>query len=453
MPNEGQNIEENNTSLSDFWSGFTENYNATSDHINFLGNRNRTNFNLRDTRRFLGKFDSRSNSILGGGLKWLETGDWKAGIVGGTSGYLTDEALQQSITAKVMGGHLQAGLARTSVGFLYGGAMYDMFYDIPAHAGDPTWKPSGFLADTPLFQLENYLVKKDKLAYKVYNDVQKQMLKDKFDYNNELLKKQWGDFKGKYIDTNLDKFRQFLNKDLSPSGTPFKASLTATDGPTGRTITEGQATGQAAKLSAENAYTHPDVNYDPKQRVLSQDGAVASPAKLDGGVSKTDLAASSAPANTNKFFKTPNGQAISKVLYSGINIGIGMLQGYLTSRMDQLLFGKEGAKKVAKVREGVSYYNTAKGMAKGIYENWGAITKGAKATWSAVKLGAQAAWQAVSSFAVHAVSWVVSAVSTAVSAMAGAIATAATVVAGAAAAVGGAIMSAIAWIAALALPW
>lgn len=43
-------------------------------------------------------------------------------------------------------------------------------------------------------------------------------------------------------------------------------------------------------------------------------------------------------------------------------------------------------------------------MAKGIYENWGAITKGAQAAWSAIKVGAQAAWHAVSSFVVQALS-------------------------------------------------
>ncbi len=238
---EEQNIDENDISLSDWWGGFTENYNSFVDNLNFLGNRNRSNFTLRDTSRSLGKFGNKSNSVLSGGLTWLETGDWKAGVVGGSTGYYTNEALQTAITAKIMGGHLKAGLARTSVGWLYGGAMYNMFYDIPAHADDSTWKPNGFLSDTPLFQLENYLVKKDKLAYKVYNDVQQQMLKDQFDYNNELLKKQWEDFKRK--------------SDLSPSNTVLKGRVSKNVvNNEQKIIPSGNTTAQAANITELNKF-------------------------------------------------------------------------------------------------------------------------------------------------------------------------------------------------------
>lgn len=255
--------------------------------------------------------------------------------------------------------------------------------------------------------------------------------------------------------------KNVLNKDLSPSDNLFKVNVsenvdaagrsTKIDGPV--TGPDGQTTGQAVniaeqKLSAENAYNHPEVNTDPTQRVLGKDGAeIANPANLEGAAGKTDLAAASDPSKINKFFKTPNGQAISKVLYSGIKLGVGFLTSYLTSRMDQLLFGKEGAKTVGKVREGYSYYGTA----RDIYTNWSTIIKSAKATWSAIKIGAQAAWKAVSSLVGQAVQWVGSAIQAVLSAVqfvAGVIASA---VASAASAVVGAIAAAFAWI--LAFPW
>lgn len=254
-----------------------------------------------------------------------------------------------------------------------------------------------------------------------------------------------------------------LNKDLSNNNIVLEGYARKTVDSTGREINlDGKGPSLAAnidyqKLSAKDFYDPrtEQVNYDVTQRVLSKDGNVTSSPTFEGSVTQTDLAASSDPASLNKFFKTPNMESITNVLYSGVQLGAGFLRSYLTSRADELLFGKEGAKKVSKIREFKGYYDTA----KAIVEKWGAIKEGAKVAWSAVKAVAQTAWHAISSFAVQAAQWVGTAISSAAStiagAVAGAITTAATAIAGAAAAVGSAIASGIGWVivALTAFPW
>lgn len=154
---------------------------------------------------------------------------------------------------------------------------------------------------------------------------------------------------GNTLNTLSSFFRgNILNKDLTPGdGVLYKdgvfyAKLEYTD-----KIKDSAADIAEQKLSAESFYDPrtEQVNYDVTQRVLSKDGTLASATNIEGGVAETDLAASSDPASTNMYFQTPNGEIVQKVLYSSINIGAQFLAGYLVSRMDQLLFGKEGAKK------------------------------------------------------------------------------------------------------------
>lgn len=258
-------------------------------------------------------------------------------------------------------------------------------------------------------------------------------------------------YQGEYNPAKYRSMAEPLNKDLSSNlkkgGTTGQAASITHQG---EEIAKGVA---EQKLSADNAYTHPEVNTDVTQRVLSKDGTIASPAKLEGSVSKTGLAASSAPAGLNKVFKTPNMESITKVLYSGVKLGASMLTGYLMGRATEMVLGKEGSKIAGKIQEYKSYYNLAtKAMQTYASSAWSAITH------SAFGQAISSAWTALSHTLVgQAVAWVSSAISAVTSAITSAIVSAVYAIAGAVAtaatAIGGAIMSAIAWVAALAIPW
>jgi len=241
-----------------------------------------------------------------------------------------------------------------------------------------------------------------------------------------------------------------LNKDLSPSGTVLNGYVSK----------DGNSASQAANipnqaLSADNAYTHPEVNTDPTQRILTKNGAVASPSNIEGSVSETSLAAASDPASLNKVFKTPNMESMTKVLYSGVQLGAQMLTGYFVGRATEMVLGKQGAKIVGKIQEYKSYYNMATYAMKTF----------ASSTWSAIANSAfgqavSSAWTALSNTVVgQAVAWVNSAISFVTSAITNAVVSVVTGIANAIAtsavgvAVGNAIGAFIGWIAALAFPW
>lgn len=86
-----------------------------------------------------------------------------------------------------------------------------------------------------------------------------------------------------------------LNKDLSSNlkgGATSQAASIAS---------QSSEAAKGLKLSAYNAYTHPEVNTDVTQRVLTKNGDVASPARLEGSIGKTDLAIASDPSKIIEF--------------------------------------------------------------------------------------------------------------------------------------------------------
>lgn len=191
------------------------------------------------------------------------------------------------------------------------------------------------------------------------------------------------------------------------------------------------------KLAGQNFYDHPDVNYDPTQRVYNSDGQILKPASTQGN----QPPAASKPFGRQPIYQSPNNAAIATTLGSVGGAGA-TVAGVLYHE------AAAGAAKVTLTTTAEIYQGSATGYA--------ASVQGASA-WSTAANAVSSAWSAATTAIGNAVAWVASAVSSVVSAIAGAIATAATAVAAAAAtaaaAVGSAIASAIAWIAALAFPW
>lgn len=189
----------------------------------------------------------------------------------------------------------------------------------------------------------------------------------------------------------------------------------------------------------QNPYTHPDVNYDPTQRIYNRNGQILKPASTQGNQPPV----ASKPFGRQPIYQSPNNAAIATTLGSVGGAG---------AAVAGVLY-KEAAAGAAKVTltvtgEIVKDTGTATGYA--------ASMQGASA-WSAATNAVSSAWSAAATAIGNVVSWVGGAIST----MAGAVASAAVAVAGAiatavtaaASAIGGAIASAIAWIAALAFPW
>jgi hypothetical protein len=200
-------IEEKDSPLSVLWETGVGAFNATGKQLNWTLKKFHTPKTMNFAKKNLGEISGKWSSLIGGGIKFKETGDWKAGATATGTGYLADKAFSTRFTAKMFGklGHLKAGGASTTAAILYGEASYNMLYDIPKHRVDPTWQPTGFLADHPLMKTENLLVKNDKKAYLNYLNLKKKSEYTKIQTQNAAYTKTFS----KYGDRILSKTKQF----------------------------------------------------------------------------------------------------------------------------------------------------------------------------------------------------------------------------------------------------
>ncbi|OGI01490.1 MAG: hypothetical protein A2Y25_02060 [Candidatus Melainabacteria bacterium GWF2_37_15] len=212
MSNKEKNINEQSNLASNLWDWGSGTFNSLANVIKRRAFRKHDSTSINLAKK-VGTIKPGQGSIVGGGITWAETGDWKAGATAGITGYFAGKgALDEAITAKAFGGHIKAGTVRTGVGILYLESLTNMLYNIPAHANDPAWEPQGFLADSWLLQFENYLLKTDKKAYKELQDLKTRILQEEIRRNNEILNDQIAALKEKYINPYLKELDKFEKK-------------------------------------------------------------------------------------------------------------------------------------------------------------------------------------------------------------------------------------------------
>lgn len=196
----------------------------------------------------------------------------------------------------------------------------------------------------------------------------------------------------------------------------------------------------------QNPYAHPEVNYDPTQRIYNRNGQILKQASIQGNQPPV----ASKPFGRQPVFQSPNNAAIGATLGNAAGAGVAV------TAVGHALYQEAAA---GALKGGVHATTTITGeivKGTGRATGYAASIQGAS-VWSTATNAVSSAWSAATAAIGNVVSWIGGAISTMASAMASAtVAVAgviATAVTAAASAVGSAIMSAIAWIAALAFPW
>lgn len=179
-------------------------------------------------------------------------------------------------------GHSKEGLTQIGRKLASDPRVKKILYSGPAH--EQLWKefPNKFDKKTLLDDKDLYKLHETHFDVETLNDLQYQKYKQNIELNKDLSKKIKG--------TETGGASSFANqsKDLSKNvSAPSLSKDTKLEG------LKGKFEGLKEKFEG---YTHPEVNTDVTQRVLGKDGAaIASSAKLEGSVSKTDLAPASDP--------------------------------------------------------------------------------------------------------------------------------------------------------------